>query len=62
MIRALDITALRQALNVSRATIERWTKRSDPVKRLHRLTGTGRFLVPETELERWLRQNTYPTP
>lgn len=62
MIRALDIKALREVLPVSRATIDRWTKRPDPVKRLHRLAGTSRVLVAETELDRWLRQNTYPTP
>jgi predicted DNA-binding transcriptional regulator AlpA len=59
MIRALDMPALQERLHVSRSTIDRWTKRTDPVARLHKLQGVGKVLVAEFEVERWMRENTY---
>ena len=60
MLRALNLAKLESALCLNRKTIMRITKRTDPKRRLHRLN-EYRVLVAESELERWLRDNTQRT-
>ena len=57
-MQAYDMTALQKRIPVSRSTLKRWMSRPDPVKRLHRMAGTSRVLVCESELRRWFAANT----
>jgi predicted DNA-binding transcriptional regulator AlpA len=58
MTRCLDMKRLCVRLCVSRATVLRWMARNDPTKKLHRVGGTRRVLVAESELNRWITVNT----
>lgn len=58
MIRAYGLKELQESLRVSRSTLLRWMTRHDSRTRLHRIEGTSRVLVAESEVVRWLKENS----